>query len=151
MNIEDIMDNDQLVAEVKEKPIVYTFILIAAVVMGYMSMSFPENENVGFAMTILSVVVALMGLKGVVWPRRHYQYKPTKERIIRKEYYFDSRQMDAVKRCVAISNPLHCIQMMESLPQSGGTGLRVIIYATKSGSYHKAQIQKYIPYEYVPL
>ena len=60
MNIEEIMDNDQLVAEVKEKPVVYTFILVAAVVMAYMAFNFPDNENMGFAMTTLSVVVALM-------------------------------------------------------------------------------------------
>ena len=151
MNIEEIMDNDQLVAEVKEKPVVYTFILVAAVVMAYMAFNFPDNENMGFAMTTLSVVVALMGLKGIVWPRKFYQYKPTKEIIVRKEYYFSSMQQDAVKKCVAMEDPVCCIKMMEALPQDGGTGLRVIVYATKSGSYHKVQMQKYIPYEYVPM
>ena len=145
------MGNDQLVAQVKEKPLVYTFILVAAVVMAYMAFSFPNNENIGFAMTTLSVVVALMGLKGIIWPRRYYQYKPTKEVIVRKEYYFSSLQQDAVKKCLAVENPVRCIEMMESLPQDGGTGLRVIVYATKSGSYHKVQMQKYIPYEYVPM
>lgn len=151
MNIEEIMGNDQLVAEVKEKPVVYTFILVAAAVMGYLAFSFPDNENMSFAMTSLSVVVALMGLKGVIWPRKHYQYKPTKELIVRKEYYFHTNQMEAVKKCIEAGNPLCCIEMMEALPQDGSTSLRVIVYATKSGSYHKVQMQKYVPYGYVPM
>lgn len=151
MLIEDIIKTDTLVSEIKEKPLVSTFILIAAVGLGYLAVTFPENENLGFAMMFLSIVVALMGLKGVVWPKKHLEFKPTKERISRKEYYFDTTQVDAVHRCIAVDNPVHRLEMLESLPQNGGTGLRVIVYATKSGSYVKSQIQKYIPYEYIPM
>ena len=33
MNIEDVIKSDELVAEVKEKPVVHTFILVAAAIM----------------------------------------------------------------------------------------------------------------------
>ena len=29
--------------------------------------------------------------------------------------------------------------------------IKVIVYATKSGSYMKSQLQKYILYEYIPM
>lgn len=151
MLIEDIIKTDTLVSEIKEKPLVSTFILISSVVLGYLSVTFPENENLGFGMMVLSVVVALMGLKGVVWPKKHLEFKPTKERISRKEYYFDTNQVAAVQKCIAVDNPIHRMEMLDSLPQNGGTGLRVIVYATKSGSYMKSQLQKYIPYEYIPM
>ena len=151
MNIEELINKDELVVEIKEKPVVSTFILVAAVVLAYLSVTFPENGNVGFAMMLVSVAVALMGLKGMIWPKKYYQYKPTKEKIARKEYYYDAEQLVAVKKCVSVDNPLHCMEMMESLPQNGSTSIRVIIYATKSGSYMKSQIQKYVPYEYIPL
>lgn len=150
MRIEEMIRTDELVTEVKEKPFVYTFILVAAVVLAYFSITMPENGNIGFAMTFVSIIVAVMGLKGVIWPKKYYVFKPTKEKLVRKEYYFDMNQIEAVKKCVAVENPKHCMDMIESLPREGATSLRVIVYATKSGSYLKSQIQKYIPYEYVP-
>ena len=151
MNIEDLIKQDGLVSEIKEKPFVSTFILVAAVALAYLSVTFPENENVGFAMMLLSVGIAIMGLKGVIWPKKHFEYKPTREKIAREEYYFDSQQVVAVQKCIAVDNPVHRMEMLESLPQNGGTGLRVIVYTTKSGSYMKSQMQKYIPYEYIPM
>lgn len=151
MNIEDIIKSDELVVEVKEKPLVHTFILVAAAVLAYTSTLFPESENLGFAMTVVAVIVSLMGLKGIIWPRRYYRYKPTKEKIVRKEYYFDINQAPDVKRCIGADNAMLCIEMMEALPQTGKTSLRVIIYATNSGSYLRSQMQKYVPYEYVPM
>lgn len=151
MIIEDIIKTDTLVAEIKEKPLASTFILVASVVLGYLSITFPQNANVRFVMMLLSVAVAFWGLKGVVWPKKHFLYKPTKERITKKEYYFDTNQVAAVQKCIAVDNPVHRLSMLDSLPQNGGTGLRVIVFATKSGSYMKAQLQKYIPYEYIPM
>lgn len=150
MRIEEIIKTDELVTEAKEKPVVYTIILIAAVVLAYFSVKVPSNGGVGFAITFVSIIVAAMGLKGVIWPKKYYVYKPTKEKLVRKEYYFDMNQIEAVKKCVAVDNPKHSMDMIESLPRDGATSLRVIVYATKSGSYLKSQIQKYIPYEYVP-
>lgn len=150
MRIEDLIRTDELVAEEKEKPLIYTFILVAAVVLAYFSVTVPSNGGVGFAMTFVSIIVAALGLKGVIWPKKYYVYKPTKERVEKKEYYFDMNQIEAVRKCVAVENPKHCMDMIESLPRDGATSLRVIVYATKSGSYLKSQIQKYIPYEYVP-
>ena len=151
MNIEDIIKSDELVVEVKEKPLVHTFILVAAAVLAYVATLFPESENMGFAMTVVAVIVSLMGLKGILWPKRYYRYKPTKEKIVRKEYYFDINQSSEVKRCIGAGNAMLCIEMMEALPQTGKTSLRVIIYATNSGSYLRSQMQKYVPYEYVPM
>lgn len=151
MNIEDIVRNDETVVEVKEKPVTSTVILVAAAVLAYMSVSYANNENVGFAMTFFSIVIAIMGLKGVIWPRKYFKHKITNEKIAKKEYYYDMTDLEAVRKCVNVSNPLHSMSMLESLPQHGATSLRVIVYATKSGNYHKVQIQKYVPYEYIPL
>ena len=151
MNIEDVIKSDELVAEVKEKPVVHTFILVAAAIMAYIATTFPESGNLGFAMTVVAVIVSLMGLKGIVWPKRYYKYKPTKEKIVRKEYYFDISQAPEVKKCIGAGNAMLCMEMMEALPQTGKTSLRVIIYATASGSYLRSQMQKYVPYEYVPM
>lgn len=151
MNIEDILKNDDAVVEVKEKPVVSTVILVIAAVLAYLSVTYAHNENVGFAMMFFSIVVALMGLKGVIWPRKYFKCKTTDEKIVKKEFYYDIAEMDAVKKCVGVSNPLHSIQMLESMPQHGATSLRVVVYSTKSGNYHKVQMQKYVPYEYIPL
>ena len=152
MHIEDMITNDPLVQQVKEKSVFSTFILVAAAVLAYLSESMPQNESfVGSAMTTVSVVVALMGLKGVIWPKKHLVYKPTKEKIIRREYYFDVADLESVKKCVCMEDPVCCMDKMASLPQTGGTGLRVIIYSTHNGNYFKVQMQRYVPYEYVPI
>lgn len=152
MHIEDMITNDPLVQQVKEKPVFCTFILVAAAVLAYLSKSLPQNGSfVGPVMTTVSVIVAIMGLKGVIWPKKHLVYKPTKEKIARREYYFDVADLESVKKCVCMPDPVCCMDKIASLPQSGGTGLRVIIYSTQSGTYFKVQMQRYIPYEYVPI
>lgn len=150
-SIEDLIKQDNLIEEIKEKPIVHTFILVAAVVLGYFATTFHESENLGFAMTMLSVIVSLMGLKGIIWPKKHFVYKLTKEKLIRKEYYFDADQIESVKKCLSSSECKNCLDKLAQLPQNGATSIRVIIYTTRCNSYIKSQVQKYIPYEYVPL
>lgn len=151
MDIEDLVKSDESVETIKEKPIASTFIFIAAAVCAYLSMSFPKNENTAFAMMFFSILVSLWGLKGLIWPKKHFQYKETKEKIVRKEFYYDSVYLESVKRCLAGKTPLQCLQKLRTLPQNGAMTLRVIIYITPSGNYMKYQIQKYIPYEYVPV
>lgn len=150
MLIEDIIRTSELVYEKKENPFIYTFILVAAVVLAYLSFTMSDNGNVAFAMTFVSIIVAVMGLKGVIWPKKHFMYKPTNEKLVRKEYYFDINRIAEVKKCMDVENPRHCIAMMDSLVQDGATSLRVIMYSTKSGSFIQSQIQKYVPYEYIP-
>lgn len=151
MIIEDIIKSDDMVIVEKEKPIASTVILLAAAVLAYFSVTSAQNENVGFVMMLFSIIVALMGLKGVIWPRKYFKCKTSGEKIVKREYYYDIADVEAVKKCASVTNPLHSIQMLESMPQTGATSLRVVAYSTKSGNYHKVQIQKYIPYEYIPL
>ncbi len=151
MHIEDIVRQDEMVVEVKQKPIVSTVILIAATALACLSFNLQQNENMSFAMMFCSITIALFGLKGIIWPKKYYLHKPSNELIQRKEFYYDTQDLSSVQKCLDTVNPEHAVKMLESLPQNGATGLRVIVFATKSGSYHKCQIQKYIPYEYIPL
>ena len=151
MNIEDIIKRDESVVTIKEKPFASTFIFIGASVCAYLSMSFPTDENTSFAMIFFSTVISLWGLKGLIWPKKHFQHKESKERIVRKEFYFDAVYMESVKKCLSGKTPLECLQRLRTLPQNGAMTLRVIIYTTHSGNYMKYQIQRYIPYEYVPV
>ena len=151
MNLEEIIRNDERIATIKEKPYVSIFILVASAVCAQLSTTVPKNENLGFAMTLFATAIAMWGLKGILWQKKHYLYKATKEPLVRKEFYFDSAYMDKVKQCLNGHTPVQCLQKLKTLPQNGAMTIRVIIYVTPSGSYMKHQIQRYIPYEYVPL
>ena len=151
MSLEDLIKSDENVQTVKEKPFASIFIFIAGAVCAYLSIKFTKTENMGFAMMLFAVVVSAWGLKGILWPQKHFLYKETKEKLIRKEFYFDAVYMESVKRCLSGETPLQCLKKLKSLPQNGAMTIRVIIYTTPSGNYMKHQIQKYVPYEYVPL
>lgn len=151
MNLEDIIKKDEDIATVKEKPYASIFILVAAAICAQLSTTLPKNENMGFAMTFFATAIAIWGLKGILWPKKHFLHKESKEKLVRKEFYFDSAYMDKVKKCLDSPSPIQCLQKLRTLPQNGTMTIRVIIYVTPSGNYMKHQIQRYIPYEYVPL
>jgi hypothetical protein len=151
MNLEEIIRHDPQIATVKEKPYASIFILVASAICAQLSTTLHKNENMGFAMTLFATAIAMWGLKGILWPKKHFLHKASKEILIRKEFYFDSAYMDKVKQCLSSHTPVQCLQKLKTLPQNGAMTIRVIIYVTPSGSYMKHQIQRYIPYEYVPL
>ena len=113
MDLEDIIKNDVNIATIKEKPYVSIFILVASAVCAQLSTTLPKNENMGFAMTLFATAIAMWGLKGILWPKKHFQYKGTKEPLIRKEFYFDSAYMDKVKQCLSGHTPVQCLQKLK--------------------------------------
>lgn len=151
MDLEEIIRHDPRIATIKEKPYVSIFILVASAVCAHLSTTIPQNENLGFSMMLFSTAIAIWGLKGIIWPRKHFILKETGEQLIRKEFFFDYANVEQVKKCLNVQHPLSCLERLHAMPQTGALTLRVIIYTTHSGSYMQHQIQKYIPYEYVPL
>ena len=151
MNLEEIIRHDPKIATVKEKPYASIFILAASAICAHLSTSIPQNENFGFSMMLFSSAIAIWGLKGIIWPRKHFILKESGEQLIRKEFFFDYANIGQVKKCLDVQHPLCCLERLHTMPQTGALTLRGIIYTTKSGSYMKHQIQRYIPYEYVPL
>ena len=151
MNLEEIIRHDAKIATIKEKPYVSIFILVAAAVCAQLSTTLPRNENFGFTMMLFATGIGIWGLKGIFWPKKHFILKETKEPLLHKEFFFDFADIEQVKKCLSVNHPLHCLEQLHALPQTGALTLRVIIYTTRSGSYMKYQIQRYIPYEYIPL
>ena len=151
MNLEDTIRRDVNIATIKEKPYASIFILLASAICAQLSTTLPKNENMGFAMALFATAIAIWGLKGILWPKKHFLHKESKEQLVRKEFYFDYVYIDKVKKCLESSSPVQCLQKLRTLPQNGAMTIRVIIYVTPSGNYMKHQIQRYIPYEYVPL
>ncbi len=147
LNIEDKLNNNKIIVRKKENPIIYVFILIVSVVLGIYSLGMHDNQNLGFTVLFLSVVFAVIGLKGLVIPRKIMKYSPTGEKLIKQEYYYDSGERKEVDDCLKNKG----FQMLKVLPQGKGTGLRVILYTTSSGSFSVAQLQQYVPYEYKPV
>lgn len=151
MLIENIIMSDSNVAQTKNSPVVNIVVLLLAAVVGYLSTLFQGSENVSFAIVFIAIVTALIALKGIFAPKQYYQYTPTKEKIEKREYYFDLQDLGSVKGCIKDTDSKNLVSKLDSLPKDKGTSLRVVLYSTKSGSYTKYQMQKYIPYEYVPV
>lgn len=147
LNIEEKLNSSTVVVRKKESPVVYIALLVVAVALGAYSLMAGSTENVSFALLFLSAVLALIGLKGVVIPRKLLKYAPTGESLNKQEFYYDNGERKEVEDCLRTKG----FQMLKMLPQGKGTGLRVILYATSSGSYAVAQLQQYVPYEYKPV
>lgn len=147
LNIEEKLNSSEVVIRKKESPVVYVALLVVAVALGAYSLMQGSPDNLNFALLFSSVIIALVGLKGVVIPRKLLKYAPTGESLNKQEYYYDSGERKEVEDCLRTKG----FQMLKMLPQGKGTGLRVILYATSSGSYAVAQLQQYVPYEYKPV
>ncbi|MEF9985888.1 MAG: hypothetical protein RSC28_01645 [Bacteroidales bacterium] len=147
LNIDDRITSIEAIINKRENPIVYVFILLLAVASGIYSYTVDGNENIGLGLILAAVMLAVIGLKGLVLPKRILKYVPTGEKVIKKEYYYDSAERKEVEDCLKSKG----FEMLKCLPQGKGTSLRVILYTTISGSYSFAQLQQYVPYEYKPV
>lgn len=150
MIIEKIIAQDNQVVLSKEPPYIYALLLVGSVVAGYFSLQIGENDNLSFGLLFFSAILAIVALKGFIFPKKFYVYKPTNEKIIKKEFYFDRQELKEVEKCLNSTTIKDGIKLLELLPKKGNN-IRVICYVTKDYSYYKTQIQQYIPYEYVPF
>lgn len=146
-NIDDKLKNSGVIITKKENPIVYVFILVASVVLGIFSTFIDNLQNLSLGLMFVAAVLAIIGLKGVVIPKRVLKYVPTNEKIVKKEYYYDNQERKEIEDCLKAKG----FEMLKMLPQGKGSSLRVVLYTTASGSYSIAQLQHYVPYEYRPV
>jgi hypothetical protein len=84
MNLEEIIRHDPKIATIKEKPYASIFILAASAICAHLSTSIPQNENFGFSMMLFSSAIAIWGLKGIIWPRKHFILKESGEQLTPK-------------------------------------------------------------------
>lgn len=147
VNIDDKLSNSKDIIAKRENPIVYVFILLASVATGIYSLMSQDGDNIAFGILFTAIVLALIGLKGVLLPRKVLKYAPTNERIVKQEYYYDGSERKEVEDCLKAKG----FETLKLLPQGKGTTLRVILYTTISGSYTIGQLQNYVPYEYRPV
>lgn len=125
---------------------VYVLILAASVVMGYISVQFQQENNLGFLLFFVAVILAAVGFAGAFKPKKYMQYNPTGEIVKEYSYYFDA----ADKKAVSIAINSGELELLKTLTSQENTNMRAIVYATPSLSYVASQMQKYIPHAYIP-
>lgn len=146
LNIEDAVLSNKQVLKKKESPIIYALILALSIGVGIYSTKMDNNENLGFALLFLSIVLAIIALKGLLIPRKILIYTPTGEKIQKNEFYYDTNEKKEVYDCVRNKG----FEMLNQLPKGKSNGIRVVYFKTHSNSFSLVQVHEYVPYEYVP-
>lgn len=146
-NIDNILSDNTDITVKKKNRIVSIIILVASVVFGYFSMQMPDNENLGFALLFVGIVLAVIGLVGTLKPKKYLCYIPTGEVLKEHLYYFDAGDKKAVDIAIKAGE----LNLLKLMTTKESTNMRAIVYTTPSMSYVVSQMQTYVPYEYVPV
>lgn len=147
LNIEDKLKSIEVIITKRKNPIVPVMILLLSVACGVYSMAAHNGENMGFGLLFIAIILAIIGLKGLVLPKKILKYMPTNEIITKKEFYYATGERKEVEDCLKAKG----FEMLKCLPQGASSSLRVVLYTTGSGSYSIAQLQQYVPHEYIPV
>lgn len=146
-NIDNVLSENHAIAVKTKNRLASIVILVGGCVVGYFSMTMPGNENLGFGLLFIGIILGIIGLAGVIKPRKYLCYTPTGEVLKEHLYYFDAADKKAVDTALK-SGELNLLKLMTT---KDSTNMRAIVYTTPSSSYSISQIQTYVPYEYVPV
>ncbi len=138
---------DGNVKQGRQNPVVYVIILLAGIVFGFLSIKMLGNGSLAYGIVFVCAILAIIGLKGIIIPKKILKYAKTGEVLKKKELFFNIDQKGNVCDCVKNGNVDELLAI-----QQGDTGrIKVVLYSTPNHNYSVMQIFEYIPYEYVSI
>jgi len=146
-NVDNRILTEEGVKQSKQSPLVYIVIILAGVVLGFLSIKTLDNQNLAYGVAFVCAILVIIGLKGVFVPKKILKYAKTGDIIKKRELFYNIDQKTNVCDCVknGVIDELLAIQQ-------GDTGrIKVVFYSTPNHNYSLMQIFEYIPYEYVPI
>lgn len=155
VNIDEEVHNNTDIDKIKRRSLIYPFFIIVAIALGVYSYEFSDNQDMSFSISFISFSLCAIGVLGLFIPRKVLSYMPTKEKLIRKQYYVNSSDKEFVSQHLK-NGSLDIIKLLENEAaecaknNSNGSTIKVIVYYTLSGSFISTQIHEYVPYEFIP-
>ena len=134
-----IVDNDVVV---KKRKIPFIFIIV--LIIGIAVMLIP---GLGFGLDLCAFLAALTGLIGLLIPQKKCVYVPTGERLKKYEYWLDPN--DKAQACANMEKGE--VDKVIVRAKDSNSSLKLIVYTTKTKSCTMAQIQSFVPYQFVAV
>ena len=101
------------------------------------------------SLMLVGGVVALLGLIRLVmaFTGKRPVYGPTGETLTRKELFFEAQDRQALLAAFQAGD----MEKIERIPHGHSSNVLLMIYTTPSGSCTLAQVQEYVPHEFVAV
>lgn len=153
--IDHVVNSNKEINKARAVPYIYIAMIVVAICSGYASSQPSITDNMKFTFSFLAFALAAVGILGVVIPKRVMHYLPSKEKVIRKQFYLPSAKREEVIRSLqdhsrSVVKEVEDISATNSAQSTGASTIKVILYYTKSGSFISGQVFDYVPYEFVP-
>lgn len=104
------------------------------------------NLNLSSSLLFIGAIIALIGVIMLLKPRKYLYCLSLHEPVTRKEMFFDVRDRSKASELLEAGK----IDQAMLLAQKDSAPVRIVLYCCRSGKFQAAQIQEYVPYEYVP-
>lgn len=142
----DVAQNPQ-VASRRSIPYIWALLLVAGVAAGAFSRTLtPDRADLSSALLFCGFAAAVVGLIGVVRPRRRLVWLPTGERVFRHSINLDPANRARIEQLIDKGD----IDTLQTMRVDRSTSLMLTIYSTRSRSFGELQLFEYVPHQYVP-
>lgn len=156
------MDNYELLANAikhhpdivtrRKNPILPLVFILVGCVMAFLSLRLPmlvDDKNLSSALMLIGGLLAFFGIFRLITSLsgRIPVFAPTGEQMRRKEFFYEAA--DKSKLLEAFSSK--DMARISRIPRGQSSNVVLMTYSTSSGSCVLAQVQEYVPHEFVPV
>lgn len=146
-NVDNRILTEEGVKKAKQNPLVYIIILLAGIVLGFAAIKMLDGGSLAYGIVFVCAILAIIGLKGIIIPKKILKYAKTGEIIKKSELFYNIDEKKDVCDCVNDGR----IDDLLAIKQGETGRIKVVFYSTSNHNYSLMQIFEYIPYEYVPI
>ena len=148
----DVLYHQDGVVARKKDPVFPLVVVAAGIGLSIWSLNAPaleDSKNLSASLMLVGGVVALLGLIRLVmaFTGKRPVYGPTGETLTRKELFFEAQDRQALLAAFQAGD----MEKIERIPHGHSSNVLLMIYTTPSGSCTLAQVQEYVPHEFVAV
>lgn len=132
----------------REKPIVSVFVFIAAAISFALALFLDENNESRMPLYLIGAILFAAGIVKLFISSQELVYNPTKEKLHKKDIYFEQRQKNEVISLLEKEE-------LKALEREGKSNenlpVRLTVLATESNSIALCRLYQFIPYTFEPI
>lgn len=150
--LSDALYTQEGVVARKKSFVIPAILLVVGAAVAVWSLQSPglaENKSLSSALMLIGGLVALYGLIRLLVgiSARVPYYAPTGERLRSKKIFFELSERAALLAAFQAGD----LDRIMKLARTNSSNVLLVCYTTPSGSCILAQVQEYVPHEFVPV
>jgi hypothetical protein len=150
ISIDDIVRTDNDLIERKNTNIVLNILFvvlgIASIAAAY-SPSMLDRMNLATGLWVFGFIMIVAGGIGIIMPRKGYFYKPTGEKLERRELYFSTKDRARAIDALMLGDE----KLLPQQVPNSRSAVMIVAYCSKSGRCIVAQPMEYVPFQFVAV